>query len=115
MCLTVRALFLCGQDTLLTQEAPFRSPMARLIGQTMDTLRTMKVADPHLVQTLTENFDKFPDVRLDGAGVPEVAAADSKRKSSKSAFIGYTFRRPKDGGPPVLSSGASARKASPPE
>ena len=91
--------------------------MARLIGHTMDTLKGMRSNDPRLpdlVHSLTENFDKFPDVKLDGvagAGGDAAGSADSGKKpvrggKSGSNFVGYTFKRPKDGGAPVLTGGA---------
>jgi hypothetical protein len=100
------------QDTLLQQDAPFRSPLARVLGVTMDTLKGMKTEDPRfpgLVETLTGNFDKFPDVKLD-ADHGASSAADGKRKPKSEKFIGYTFRRSKDGSGPVLTSGEASSK-----
>lgn len=104
----------------------------------MESLRGLPSDDPtlpQLVHTLTENFDKFPDVKLDGAagtgGAGEAATAGmdalcighayactrahthtatagGRGKSSKSQFVGYTFKRSKDGSGPVLSTGGPA-------
>lgn len=77
----------------------------------MDTLKGMKTEDAKfrgLVETLTGNFDKFPDVKLDADSA--IAGADGKRKPKSEKFIGYTFRRSKDGSGPVLAGGDTASK-----
>lgn len=97
-------------DTLHDQPAPYASPLAKLQGDAIERLKGMPRANPEfagLVATLTGNFDEFPDVVLDegvSGGGGKVKRGGSKVKNE---FVGYTFKRAKDGSGPVLSKGGS--------
>ncbi len=113
------------QDTLLDQAAPFPNPLAKLIGDAMHALRGLARDDPSfpdLVACLTENFDKFPDVVVDERDPDAASRVKRPGAKTKNDFVGYTYRRAKDGTPVLaqgpaggggsgkkLSGGASAR------
>ncbi len=77
----------------------------------MERMKGMPSSHPDftgLLMTLTGNFDEFPDVAVDGAhggeGGGKVKRAGSK---AKNEFVGYTFKRAKDGPGAVLSKSGS--------
>jgi hypothetical protein len=99
------------QDTLLDQAAPFPNPLAKLIGDAMHALRGLARDDP-----------SFPDVVVDERDPDAASRVKRPGAKTKNDFVGYTYRRAKDGTPVLaqgpaggggsgkkLSGGASAR------
>ena len=102
------------QDTLHEQPAPFPSPLAKLVGDAMDRLKGMPRSNPEfgsLVATLTGNFDEFPDVSVDGSAPGGVKRSGSSK--AKHEFVGYTFKRAKDGVPVLSKGGGGSARARP--
>lgn len=112
-------------STLQDQKAPYESPIGRFLGEVIASLKSLPRDDPEypeLVKTLTQNFDEFPDVPTTApaasASKPSSGRRPGKgrrggRGGSSNRFIGYTFKRSKDGRP-VLSGPVSAGASPPP-
>ena len=79
---------------------------------------------PELVKVLTQNFDKFPDVptvavapseTLSASGGDRARGSRSRVGKKKNRFVGYTFKRTKDGRTVLASPGDSPSRPSGPE